>query len=186
MSARDSTPDTTQGAPEDAANKYMMSLFTQYILPKKLPDLSLIWFRTPDNVEHGYGPGTPNAVAGLRSQDARLGELLAALKANGMDGSTNVVVVSDHGHSTVSGPHSVPIRCCAITASATRQPQARMVNGATSGTSAASVGAVAYRPPRLFASPGRRAPSADLSVHLIGGFKGLRRRRLCHLGDVPG
>ena len=52
----------------------MMSVFTQYILPQKKPMLSLIWFRTPDNVEHGYGPGTANMKAGLRSQDARLGD----------------------------------------------------------------------------------------------------------------
>jgi arylsulfatase A-like enzyme len=117
IAARDSA-DTTQGAPEDAANKYMMSVYTQYILPQKKPMLSLIWFRTPDNVEHGYGPGSANMKAGLRSQDARLGELIAALRANGMDSSTNIVVVSDHGHSSVSGPVSTfPLR--AITASTT-------------------------------------------------------------------
>jgi arylsulfatase A-like enzyme len=139
IAARDST-DTTQGAPEDAANKYMMSVYTQYILPKKKPMLSLIWFRTPDNVEHGYGPGTANMKAGLRSQDARLGELIAALRANGMDNSTNIVVVSDHGHSSVSGPLSLyPLR--AITPSASL-PNGGLVNGATSGTSAASLGAV--------------------------------------------
>jgi arylsulfatase A-like enzyme len=116
VAARDSA-DTTQGAPEDAANKYMMSVYTQYILPQKKPMLSLIWFRTPDNVEHGYGPGSANMKAGLRSQDARLGELVAALRANGMDSSTNIVVVSDHGHSSVSGPVATfPLR--AITASA--------------------------------------------------------------------
>jgi arylsulfatase A-like enzyme len=139
VAARDST-DTTQGAPEDASNKYMMSVYTQYILPKKKPMLSLIWFRTPDNVEHGYGPGTANMKAGLRSQDARLGELIAALRANGMDRSTNIVVVSDHGHSSVSGPLSLyPLR--AITASSSL-PNGALVNGATSGTSAASLGAV--------------------------------------------
>ena len=138
--ARDST-DSSQGAPEDAANKYMLSVYTQYILPQKKPMLSLIWFRTPDNVEHGYGPGSANAVAGLRSQDARLGELMAALKANGQDTSTNIVVVSDHGHSSVSGPLALyPLR--AITPSAT-PPNGTAVNGATSGTSAASIGAVA-------------------------------------------
>ncbi len=139
VAARDST-DTTQGAPEDAANKYMMSVFTQYILPIKKPMLSLIWFRTPDNVEHGYGPGTANVRAGLRSQDARLGELLAGLKANGLDKTTNVIVVSDHGHSSVSGPTGLyPLR--AIAASATA-PNGPLVNGATSGTSAAALGAV--------------------------------------------
>ncbi len=134
IAARDST-DRSQGAPEDAANKYMMSIFTQYILPNKKPMLSLIWFRTPDNVEHGYGPGTANAVAGLRSQDARLGELIAALRANGMDSSTNIVVVSDHGHNSVSGPLALyPLR--SITASTTL-PSGPVVNGSTSGTTGA-------------------------------------------------
>jgi arylsulfatase A-like enzyme len=137
LAARDST-DATQGAPEDAANKYMMSAFTSFILPQKKPMLSLIWFRTPDNVEHGYGPGSANAKAGLRSQDARLGELIAALKAQGLDSSTNVVVVSDHGHSTVSGPLSLyPLRGIASSASV---PTGPLVNGATSGTSAAVLG----------------------------------------------
>jgi predicted AlkP superfamily pyrophosphatase or phosphodiesterase len=139
IASRDST-DTTQGAPEDAANKYMMSVFTQYILPKKKPMLSLIWFRTPDNVEHGYGPGTGNAVAGLKSQDARLGELISALRFNGLDNSTNIVIVSDHGHTSVSGPLSLyPLR--AITPSTTL-PNGALVNGSTSGTTTASVGAV--------------------------------------------
>ena len=139
VSARDSS-DTTQGAPEDAANKYMMSVFAQYILPVKKPMLSLVWFRTPDNVEHGYGPNTANAKAGLRSQDARLGELISALRANGMDSTTNIIVVSDHGHTSVSGPLSLyPLR--AITPSATL-PTGSPVNGSTNGTDAASIGAV--------------------------------------------
>jgi arylsulfatase A-like enzyme len=139
VAARDSS-DTTQGAPEDAANKYMMSVFTQYILPQKKPMLSLVWFRTPDNVEHGYGPGSANMKAGLRSQDARLGELIAGLRANGLDTTTNIVVVSDHGHSSVSGPLSLyPLR--AITASSTL-PNGGLVNGATNGTNTAAVGAV--------------------------------------------
>ncbi len=138
VASRDPT-DTTQGEPADAANKYMMSVFTQYILPQKKPMLSLIWFRTPDNVEHGYGPGTANMKAGLRSQDARLGELIAALRANGMDSTTNIVVVSDHGHSSVSGPLATyPLR--AITG--TSLPNGALVNGSTSGITNAVVGAV--------------------------------------------
>jgi arylsulfatase A-like enzyme len=139
IAARDST-DATQGAPEDASNQYMMAVFTRYILPRKQPMLSLIWFRTPDNVEHGYGPGTPNATAGLRSQDARLGELIAALRASGMYTTTNVIVVSDHGHTSVSGPLALyPLR--AITPSTTL-PSGPRVNGSTSGTSGAALGAV--------------------------------------------
>lgn len=139
IAARDSS-DKTQGAPEDAANKYMMNVYTSYILPKKQPMLSLIWFRTPDNVEHGYGPGSSNMKAGLRSQDARLGELIAALKANNMYDSTNLVVVSDHGHSNVSGPLSLyPLRT--INPSTTA-PTGTIINGATSGPDAASIGGI--------------------------------------------
>lgn len=163
LAARDST-DITQETPENAANKYMMSVFTQYILPAKKPMLSLIWFRTPDNVEHGYGPGTPNALAGLRSQDARLGELITALRANGMDSSTNILVVSDHGHTSVSGPLNLyPLR--SITASTTT-PNGGLVNGSTSGTSAASIGAVATSGGYSFSGDVR---SADLLTYR--GFK---------------
>lgn len=139
IAARDSS-DTSQGAPEDAANKYMMNVYTSYILPKKQPMLSLIWFRTPDNVEHGYGPNTSNMKAGLLSQDARLGELIASLKANKMYDTTNIVVVSDHGHSSVSGPLSTyPLRTITPSPSTPNGPS---INGASSGLSATTLGNV--------------------------------------------
>ena len=152
--------DTTQGAPEDAANQYMMSVFTSYILPKKNPMLSLIWFRTPDNVEHGYGPGSANMKAGLHSQDKRLGELIAALRAQGLDSTTNIIVVSDHAHSSVSGPLSLyPLRN--IVASTTL-PSGALVNGSTSGTNTASIGTVATTGGYSFSGDVR---SADLLTY---------------------
>ena len=129
--ARDAS-DTTQGAPEDSANKYMMQVFTDFILPKKLPDLSLIWFRTPDNTEHAYGPGSANYSKALRSQDARLGELQAGLKAAGLDTTTNIIIVSDHAHSNVSGPTSLfPLR--AIVPSTAVIDPAKGITNATLG-----------------------------------------------------
>jgi predicted AlkP superfamily pyrophosphatase or phosphodiesterase len=104
--SRDAT-DSSQGAAEDTANKYMMKVFTSYILPKKTPDLSVIWFRTPDFVQHGYGVGSANYHKALKSMDARLGELRQALLEQRLDQDTNIIVVSDHGHSTVSGPTSL-------------------------------------------------------------------------------
>ena len=57
-----------------------------------------------------------------------------------MDNSTNIIVVSDHGHSSVSGPLNLyPLR--AITPSATL-PNGAPVNGSTSGTTTAALGAV--------------------------------------------
>lgn len=159
IAARDSS-NTSQGAPEDAANKYMMAAFTQYILPKKHPMLSLIWFRTPDNVEHGYGPGTSDMRAGLRSQDARLGELMAALRANGMADSTNLVIVSDHGHSSVSGPLALyPLR--AITPVDT-PVRGAPVNGSANGSSSGAVGPVVANGGYSFSGDVR---SADLLTY---------------------
>ena len=110
LTARDGS-DATQGAAEDAANRYMLDIYTRFILPKKHPDLSVIWFRTPDNAQHAYGPGSPNAHLALQSQDRRLGELLDALRVQGLEDSTNLLVVSDHGHSSVSGPQQMfPLR----------------------------------------------------------------------------
>ncbi|MDE2146175.1 MAG: alkaline phosphatase family protein [Burkholderiales bacterium] len=163
VAARDSA-DTTQGAPESMSNQYLMSVYTRYILPVKKPMLSLIWFRTPDNVEHGYGPGSANAVAGLRSQDARLGELIAGLRANGMDASTNLIVVSDHGHSSVSGPLALyPLRSIN---SAGTLPGGPRINGATSGSTNSSIGAVAASGGYSFSGDVR---SADLLTYR--GFK---------------
>lgn len=159
VAARDAT-DNTQGAPENAANKYMLSVFTQYILPIKKPMLSLIWFRTPDNAQHGYGPGSANAIAGLRSQDARLGELITALRANGMDSSTNIIVVSDHGHSSVSGPLAqYPLRAIVPSGSL---PNGPVVNGATSGTTTAAIAGVATTGGYSFSGDVR---SADLLTY---------------------
>jgi|GEM_PF-219617 len=130
--------DNVQGAPEDFSNKYMMQVYTNLILPKHAPDLSLIWFRTPDNVEHAFGPGSPNAIAGLRSQDARLGELIAALRNNGMDTSTNIIVVSDHGHSSVAGPaQTFPLRKMVANSSLNPSPITNVVNGKIANTGSA-------------------------------------------------
>jgi hypothetical protein len=55
-----------------------------------------------------------------------------------MDSSTNIMVVSDHGHSSVSGPLATyPLR--AITG--TSLPNGPLVNGSTSGVTNASIGA---------------------------------------------
>jgi predicted AlkP superfamily pyrophosphatase or phosphodiesterase len=106
-----SDPRATLGSPHDAKNEYMMGIYTSYILPKVNPDLSLIWFRNPDSTEHTFGPGSPNYVDALKDQDKLLGQLQAKLVELGLDASTDVIVVSDHGHSLVAGdPNIFPLR----------------------------------------------------------------------------
>ncbi len=100
------TPDPSDrsGAPPTATNKYLMSVYLDYILPQKKPDLSVVWLRNPDTAEHAYGVGAPNYHAALKAQDELLGKLEEKLVELGLEKTTDLIVVSDHGHSTVSGP----------------------------------------------------------------------------------
>jgi arylsulfatase A-like enzyme len=106
-----SDPTDRQGTPFRNANHYLMSVFVDAILPTRSPDLSLIWLRNPDSTEHAYGPGTANYRDALKSQDQLLGMLQDKLAVLGLGDSTDLIVVSDHAHSTVSGPFDLfPLR----------------------------------------------------------------------------
>lgn len=70
-----------------------------------LPRYSVLWLSEPDASQHETAPGSPNALAALRSADHRLAEVLQALKNRGVLEQTDILVVSDHGFSTVDhGP----------------------------------------------------------------------------------
>lgn len=99
------TPDprATRGSPHDPANAYLMSVYLEYVLPKFEPDLSFVWLRNPDSTEHAFGPGSPNYLDALANQDRLLGQLLAKLGELEQLDATDLIVVSDHGHSTVAG-----------------------------------------------------------------------------------
>lgn len=104
-------PTDASGAKATPGNDYLMKAYLGYILPQKKPDLSVIWFRDPDTTEHAYGPGSGNYHLALHAQDQRLGELRARLEALGLAASTNLIVATDHAHSSVSGPPSLfPLR----------------------------------------------------------------------------
>ncbi|OIQ68233.1 proline--tRNA ligase [mine drainage metagenome] len=107
-------PTDASGSPYSKANAYMMHTYLEHILPAHNPELSLVWLRNPDSTQHNYGPGTADARDALHAQDKLLGELQAKLKALHLAGSTDIVVVSDHGHSTVAGDASwFPLRVIA-------------------------------------------------------------------------
>jgi arylsulfatase A-like enzyme len=106
-----SDPSDRGGTPYRSANRYLMHVFVDAILPTKSPDLSLVWLRNPDTTQHVYGPGTANYQDALKSQDQLLGMLQDKLALLGLADSTDLIVVSDHAHSTVSGPFDLfPLR----------------------------------------------------------------------------
>lgn len=106
-----SDPTSAAGSRQANANQYLANVFTQNIITNHMPDLSVFWLRNPDATEHDYGPGTANHIAALRAQDAVLAQVIAALKSINQYSNTNIIVVSDHAHSSVSGPQAIfPLR----------------------------------------------------------------------------
>jgi len=94
---------------------YLMKATTRIVLPHFAaagkPFALLFWSRDPDYSQHNgrdsvgeHEPGIngPSGKAGTRNADSMLGELLAALKAQGLDKTTDVFVTADHGFVTVS------------------------------------------------------------------------------------
>jgi len=107
------TTDPTAGTTSifSCANLYMLSTYLNYVLPNKDPDVSVIWFRDPDSTEHLYGPGSAAYRDSLARIDTMLGQILTRLKALGIYDNTDIMVVSDHGHSSVAGDVSLfPLR----------------------------------------------------------------------------
>ncbi|WP_266170881.1 alkaline phosphatase family protein [Dyella subtropica] len=107
------TSDATVASdtPPTAANAWMMKAYLEEVLPKHRPDLSVVWLRNPDTTQHMYGVGSPEFHLALQAQDALLGQLEAKLQALGMAQDTDIIVVSDHGHSNIAGPSSLfPLR----------------------------------------------------------------------------
>jgi len=107
------TPGTTVANVEqqafftDVAAKAVLPLFKA----RNKPFLMVYWSRDPDGTQHNQGdslgrlvPGIngPSSLAAIKNADDNLAKLLAALKEQGLDGTTDVILTSDHGFSTIS------------------------------------------------------------------------------------
>ncbi|MBI3830015.1 MAG: alkaline phosphatase family protein [Planctomycetes bacterium] len=77
--------------------------FLEKLCGEKLPDFSMLWLSEVDFAQHGAGPGSAPALAGLKSSDDCLGLVLKKLEDRGLLDKTDVFVVSDHGFSTIMG-----------------------------------------------------------------------------------
>ena len=88
---------------------------TQVVLPmlkaRGRPFAMIFWSRDPDGTQHNQGdslnqlmPGIngPSTMAAIRNADDDLAKLLAALDRLGLSATTDVIVTSDHGFSTIS------------------------------------------------------------------------------------
>lgn len=90
-----------------AATKVVLPLFKE----RGKPFVMVYWSRDPDGTQHNQGdsplrllPGIngPSSLAAIRNADDNLAALLAALREQGLDGDTDVMLTADHGFSTIS------------------------------------------------------------------------------------
>jgi predicted AlkP superfamily pyrophosphatase or phosphodiesterase len=78
-------------------NDSLRTRMVVYLLKKYKPNLTVIHLDRLDHDQHEYGPGSPTASATLETIDGLIGELLEGVKDAGLEDSTDVFIVSDHG-----------------------------------------------------------------------------------------
>src|SRR3954452_15709813 len=107
------TPGTTSA--NVAQQAYMADVATKVLLPmfkaRNKPFVLVFWSRDPDGSQHNTGdslntitPGIngPTSLAGIKNADTNLAQLRKTLDELGLSATTNIIVSSDHGFSTIS------------------------------------------------------------------------------------
>ncbi len=82
-------------------DQWTLGALTNALWKDNLPDYSLLWMAEPDFSQHRAGPGSAAALKAIKGDDDNLGKLIEALRAKNMYDSTDIIIVSDHGFSTV-------------------------------------------------------------------------------------
>ena len=96
--------------PNTAQDNWTTRSLLRALWKKTLPKYTLLWLSDPDKSQHDVGVGASNALAGIESSDKNLGEVIKSLKERGVYDKTDIMVVSDHGFSTIArGPDVVEI-----------------------------------------------------------------------------
>ena len=82
-------------------DRWTAQALTGPLWEQQFPAYSLLWLSEPDQSQHETGPGSPASLAAIRNADKVLARVLAALDQKGLGPDTDVIVVSDHGFSTI-------------------------------------------------------------------------------------
>jgi predicted AlkP superfamily pyrophosphatase or phosphodiesterase len=75
---------------------------TELFWSNNVPAFTLLWLAEPDNTQHATGVGSAQSLAAIRNSDIALSHVVAHLKVEGVYDTTDIIVVSDHGFSSIS------------------------------------------------------------------------------------
>jgi arylsulfatase A-like enzyme len=85
----------------DQRNAYATRALIDILWRDGLPALSVLWLSEPDLTQHEYSPGSEPSMAAIRSSDRNLATILDLLSKKKVRETTDILVVSDHGFSTI-------------------------------------------------------------------------------------
>lgn len=92
---------TERAHTDDQRNAYATRALTEIFWRDGLPAFSLLWLSDPDLTQHDHSPGADVSIAAVRSSDRNLAAVLEALSKKNARATTDILVVSDHGFSTI-------------------------------------------------------------------------------------
>ncbi len=95
-------PLDTPGGDKSICDRWTTQSLIGTLWRDGVPAYSLLWLAEPDSSQHATGPGSTQSLAAIKSSDANIGLVLADLDRRALLDSTDVMVVSDHGFSTIS------------------------------------------------------------------------------------
>ena len=96
-----------ESVPNTSRLAHAVRIMTEYVLPERMPAVALIWSSEPDKAQHAAGVGSSLANTAVKEADGQFGDVLQWLREAGRLEDTDIIVVSDHGYSTISEAISV-------------------------------------------------------------------------------
>ncbi|HEY3059375.1 MAG TPA: alkaline phosphatase family protein [Chloroflexota bacterium] len=95
-------PAPRRRVPATEWTTYFTRIICEFVLPELEPTLLVFWHTDPDQTVHPRGHAAPETAQALRDADNNLGSILENYERLGLRGTTDVVVTSDHGSSTIT------------------------------------------------------------------------------------
>jgi predicted AlkP superfamily pyrophosphatase or phosphodiesterase len=93
--------------PNTAPDAWTTKALTHGLWRKGVPKYTLLWLSEPDASQHETSPGSDISISALENSDKNLASVLKMLEEKGVRQKTDVIVVSDHGFSTIAAGRDV-------------------------------------------------------------------------------
>lgn len=88
--------------PNSPQDNWTTRALTKSLWKAGIPKYTLLWLSDPDKSQHETGVGSPVSLSGIEGSDKNLGEVIKTLKEKGVWEKTDLMLVSDHGFSTIN------------------------------------------------------------------------------------